>query len=105
MNYRNELRKNTSETKAMQQKQHQNSELKDLSEDENDSNWSDWVDDELDIMCLFCECKTKDFANLKQHIKTKHNIDFDKESNNLTFYDRVKMVGVDFILLNLLCTT
>lgn len=67
--------------------------MADISEDEDDCNWSDWVDDEMDITCLFCERKSKNFTNLQEHIKTNHGIDFEEESKELSFYDKVKVVS------------
>lgn len=61
---------------------------------EDDSNWSDWEDDDgIEVTCLYCSEKNKDFSKLKNHIEIDHGIDFDKETNEMTFYDRVKIVN------------
>lgn len=96
INYRNQQQKNGCGAEATQQKQNQNiAYVKDISEDDKDisEDWSDWEEDELDITCLFCELKSKDFTKLKEHIKTNHNVNFEQESKKLSFYDRVKMVN------------
>lgn len=96
VNYRNQQQKNGcgASASAMQQKRDQHvASMKDVSEDDNESNWSDWEEDEVDITCLFCEFKSKDFTRLKEHMKTSHMVNFELESRKLSFYDRVKMVN------------
>lgn len=91
INYRSQHQKKYYGAEAKQQEKNQNI-IKDVSEDDNDS-WSDWAEDEADITCLFCERKSKDFNVLKEHIKTDHNLNFEREARKLSFYDRVKMVN------------
>lgn len=93
INYQSEQHKNSYDSNVTQQKQYLHMHTKGVSDDDNDSDWSDWVDDDMDIACLFCEFKSKDFTNLKDHMKTDHNIDFEKESRPLSFYKRIKMVN------------
>lgn len=92
INYRNPHQEKHCRVETTQQKKKPNT-TKDIPEDDNDSNWSDWEEDEVDITCLFCERKSKDFTVLKEHIKTDHSLDFERESKKLSFYDRVKMVN------------
>ncbi|KAK2583997.1 hypothetical protein KPH14_006456 [Odynerus spinipes] len=67
-------------------------ELSSESEDE-ESSWSDWNDESISILCLFCKHTDKDFVAILQHIKEKHNFDFEKASKDLTFYQKVKLVN------------
>lgn len=62
---------------------------------DSDSNtsWSDWEGDEQDVTCLYCFEKNTDFTKLKSHMKLEHEIDFDRETENMSFYDRVKLVN------------
>lgn len=60
---------------------------------DNDSNWSDWEDEMQEIICLFCPQKSNDIIKLKNHMNEEHGIDFDQETDNTTFYDRVKIVN------------
>ncbi|KAI4479963.1 hypothetical protein M0804_010702 [Polistes exclamans] len=62
------------------------------SEDEELS-WSDWNDEGISILCLFCKHSDKDFHTILQHMKEQHNFDFKKESEDLTFYQKVKLVN------------
>lgn len=80
-------------TQYQKKDQHVAAAVKYGSDDDNESNWSDWEEDEMDITCLFCEFKTKDFARVKEHMKTEHTVNFEQESRKLSFYDRVKMVN------------
>lgn len=58
-----------------------------------DSNWSEWKGETQEVICLFCSQKNRDFIWLKSHIHTEHGIDFDQETEDTTFYDRVKIVN------------
>lgn len=86
-----------SENRKFTKKAHKRNELEpNATEDtrsDSDSNWSDWEGDEPVVTCLFCTHKNNDFANLLQHMKTEHTIDFRKETENMSFYDRVKIVN------------
>lgn len=64
-----------------------------LFESDNDSNWSDWDGDQQEITCLFCTQKARDSIKVKEHMKDVHGIDFDGQTQKLTFYDRVKVVN------------
>lgn len=60
---------------------------------DSNSNWSDWEGDDQDVTCLFCAQKNCNFTELKTHMKLEHGIDFDRETEKMPFYDRVKMVN------------
>lgn len=62
-------------------------------ERDSDSDWSDWQGDEMEVICLFCPHKEKDFTILKDHMNGEHNINFDIEVKDLSFYERVKIVN------------
>lgn len=79
--------------KDLEMKQKNEKESHSILEHDSDSNWSDWEGDEQDIKCLFCPMVNCDFIKLKQHIIMEHGIDFDKETENMTFYDRIKIVN------------
>ncbi|XP_055305639.1 zinc finger protein 277 [Sitodiplosis mosellana] len=66
-----------------------------IFERDSDSNtsWSDWEGDDQDVTCLYCTQKNSDFTELKSHMNLEHGIDFDRETENMSFYDRVKMVN------------
>lgn len=59
----------------------------------SDSDWSDWEGDKPVLTCLFCARNDTNFTELKTHMIAQHQIDFDKETIGLTFYDRVKIVN------------
>lgn len=61
--------------------------------DDSDSNWSDWEGEAMDVTCLYCPHKDMDFVKLKNHMTVEHKIDFDKETERMSFYDRVKIVN------------
>lgn len=65
------------------------------AEHDSDSNtsWSDWEGDDQDVTCLYCSEKNTDFTKLKSHMKVDHFIDFDGDTKNMSFYDRVKIVN------------
>lgn len=58
-----------------------------------DSNWSDWEDDIQEMICLFCPQKNNDFMELKKHINDTHKVNFDFETSDKTFYEKVKIVN------------
>lgn len=80
--------------KRANEKFHRKAENEDANlEHDSDSDWSDWQGEEIEVTCLFCPYKEKDFAMLKDHMNGEHKINFDKEVKNLSFYDRVKIVN------------
>lgn len=67
-------------------------ELSSESEGE-ESSWSDWNDENISILCLFCNHTDIDFTTILQHMKEKHNFDFEEASKDLIFYQKVKLVN------------
>ncbi|KAH8402141.1 hypothetical protein KR009_010003 [Drosophila setifemur] len=65
------------------------------SDGEHDSDWSDWAADgePTSIKCLYCPHLGEGFSDLKQHMIDAHRLDFEKETNSLNFYQRVKVVN------------
>lgn len=63
------------------------------SDDSDD--WADWeeTDQQVEINCLFCSHKTTEFDALKVHMSENHKLDFDEETENLSFYQKVKFVN------------
>lgn len=59
----------------------------------SEDDWSDWEGERQALTCLYCSVKDIDFGNLKLHIKSEHNMDFDDLTKQLSFYDRVKIVN------------
>lgn len=64
-----------------------------LFESDNDSNWSDWDGEQQEITCLFCTHTARDLAKLKRHMSDDHAVDFDAQTHDFTFYERVKVVN------------
>ncbi|XP_031637808.1 zinc finger protein 277 [Contarinia nasturtii] len=65
-------------------------------ERDSDSNWSDWEEENQEVTlihCLYCDKKSEDFMKLKNHMKFSHGIDFDQQTESLSFYNRVKIVN------------
>lgn len=91
INYQNQQSKTYK--KSLPKKSHKESNNASFEQDSSDSNWSDWEGDEQIVTCLFCTHKNNDFQKVKDHIKLKHEIDFDKDTQKMTFYDRVKIVN------------
>lgn len=60
---------------------------------DSDSDWSDWEGEKQALTCLFCTRNDTDFMELKRHMFTEHNVDFDRRTTGFTFYDRVKVVN------------
>lgn len=60
---------------------------------DSDSDWSDWEGDKQVVTCLFCTRSDVDFDGLKEHMRAEHEIDFDRRTAGMTFYDRVKIVN------------
>lgn len=79
--------------KELAMKMNKENESQSILEHDSDSNWSDWEGDEQNIKCLFCPMENCEFKKLKQHIIMEHGIDFDKETENMTFYNRIKIVN------------
>lgn len=64
-------------------------------EHDSDSNstWSDWEGDDQDVTCLYCSHRNSEFTDLKTHMRLEHGIDFDQETEKMSFYDRIKIVN------------
>lgn len=60
---------------------------------DSNSNWSDWEGDDQDVTCLYCAHKNSNFTEVKTHMIFEHGIDFDRQTEEMSFYDRVKMVN------------
>ncbi|KAH8234109.1 hypothetical protein KR038_001764 [Drosophila bunnanda] len=65
------------------------------SDGEHDSDWSDWAGDgePSAIKCLFCSHMGENFSDLKEHMNETHQLDFDRATSSLNFYQRVKVVN------------
>lgn len=61
----------------------------------DDSDWSDWEDrdQEIEIICLFCCYKANEFEAVTNHMADAHQFNFDDETKNLNFYQKVKIVN------------
>lgn len=104
-NYKNELRSGTGAGKAKQHQEYLQSMVGKEAEkaggkstvfetpDGSDTDWSDWEGETENISCLYCMHTETNFVFLKKHMKQAHEVDFDKELEALTFYQRVKVVN------------
>lgn len=63
------------------------------SSDSSDSNWSDWEGDEQLVTCLFCSNTDPKYSEILKHMMIEHQVDFESETTNLKFYDKVKIVN------------
>ncbi|XP_015431962.1 PREDICTED: zinc finger protein 277 [Dufourea novaeangliae] len=73
-----------------------NSRENDVVEDqssEDEETWSDWKDEGIGITCLFCSHTDKQFHFILAHMRTEHDFNFQEESKDLTFYQKVKVVN------------
>ncbi|XP_063696715.1 zinc finger protein 277 [Culicoides brevitarsis] len=61
--------------------------------DNSDSDWDQWTDEEIAIVCLFCNFSAGKFDAVKNHMNLAHGFDFDTITEDLNFYQRVKMVN------------
>lgn len=60
----------------------------------DDSDWSDWENDQdIEIICLFCQVREKKFDTLTCHMKIAHNFDFYEYTKNYNFYQKVKIIN------------
>lgn len=59
----------------------------------SDTDGSDWEGEQEVLTCLYCPLNNTDFNKLKLHIKEEHHVDFDRLTEKLSFYDRVKIVN------------
>lgn len=80
--------------RTLQPQRNQNEEQTVFDSDENDD-WSDWNDhdQDVDIICLFCQHKESNFETLIVHMGDAHSFDFDDATKNLSFYQKVKLVN------------
>lgn len=60
---------------------------------DSDSDWSDWEGEKQNLTCLFCSVTDTDYLNIKKHMKTSHDVDFDAAISGLNFYEKVKVVN------------
>lgn len=61
-----------------------------------DSEWSEWNEGDnegMSITCLFCAQKDKEFNTILSHMLENHNFDFEKSTENVNFYQKVKIVN------------
>ncbi|KAK9876294.1 hypothetical protein WA026_012591 [Henosepilachna vigintioctopunctata] len=63
------------------------------SELNSDEEFSDWSDDEDKITCLFCNDKEINVNALCLHMTKSHNFNFEKLTDSLDFYQKVKLVN------------
>uniref|UniRef100_A0A336MJW3 CSON001678 protein n=1 Tax=Culicoides sonorensis TaxID=179676 RepID=A0A336MJW3_CULSO len=61
--------------------------------DNSDSEWSDWTEEEIAIVCLFCNISSGKIDSIKEHMRQVHDFNFDFVVEGLNFYQRVKMVN------------
>lgn len=91
VNYRNDrLKKAESKQVAVHPRPRESSPFH--SED-SDSDWSDWYGEAQETTCLFCAISKFKIEDLKSHMKSQHNFDFDTQTAGLSFYQRVKVVN------------
>lgn len=64
-----------------------------LNSEDSDSDWSDWDEEKSKLTCLFCIFRAIEFSVLKNHMKISHDVDFEKETAGLNFYQKVKVVN------------
>ncbi|OXU26081.1 hypothetical protein TSAR_000197, partial [Trichomalopsis sarcophagae] len=61
--------------------------------DNEEEDWSDWTNENISTTCLFCKESTQDFAKILEHMKSKHKFNFEDETKEFTFYQKVKIVN------------
>lgn len=60
----------------------------------DDSDWSDWENDQdIEIICLFCQVREKKFETVTEHMKSTHQFDFHETTKAYNFYQKVKMIN------------
>lgn len=61
----------------------------------DDSEWSEWSEDdkETSITCLFCSHYNSNFDEILSHMRSSHQFDFEKSTENSNFYQKVKLVN------------
>lgn len=60
---------------------------------DSDEEYSDWKENTDDITCLFCQHKEADFCRTCNHMKDVHNFDFPAVTEQLNFYQKIKLVN------------
>ncbi|XP_055531284.1 zinc finger protein 277 [Wyeomyia smithii] len=96
INYRNDRLKKGPELKKHASAKVENKhgpEISPFHSDDSDSDWSDWYGEEQQTTCLFCSIAKSRVEELKTHMKSMHNFDFDLQVAGLSFYQRVKIVN------------
>lgn len=63
------------------------------NENEDENSWSDWNDESIEIICLFCNYKNKEFICILRHMREEHDFDFEATVQDLSFYHKVKVVN------------
>ncbi|KAH0539277.1 zinc finger protein 277 isoform X1 [Cotesia glomerata] len=65
-----------------------------FSDNEDEENlWSDWTAENNPITCLFCTVKIPELSTMLDHMKDEHDFDFNKLTENLNFYEKIKLVN------------
>lgn len=62
-------------------------------ESDHEEDWSDWDEENIQLTCLYCKFKNSDFTDLKAHMSAEHRVNFDEETKNFTFYQKIKIVN------------
>jgi len=63
------------------------------SDRDDGGDWSDWRGDLGSAVCLYCAVSYSDAGQLQNHMREVHGFDFQETSENLTFYQQVKLVN------------
>lgn len=72
------------------------------NENEDENSWSDWNDESIEIICLFCNYKNKEFICILRHMREEHDFDFEATVQDLSFYHKVTNYLLMFLILILL---
>lgn len=89
----NRQRKEHRVKESKETKEHNKHDSSILSSEDTDSDWCEWDSEKLPIVCLFCSKTDSEFVSLKKHMLEEHQLDFDGETRNLNFYQKVKAVN------------
>lgn len=89
VNYKNEKAKHV---KTMAAKVEEKDDEK-LEQSDQEEDWSDWAEETVQLTCLFCKDLSSDFSSLKEHMLADHGVNFDENTKELTFYQKIKIVN------------
>lgn len=63
------------------------------AEANSDEEYSDWNEQEDQIICLFCKNRETDINLLCLHMESNHGFDFALSTQNMDFYQKVKLIN------------